>query len=331
LSETKGRKKAKIHIEEGNSASPSAPLCCLRSALIVFAGNLKNLGGFAVRYACFLFRSFFVFMLSMSLLLSPAIPALAGNGSDAVKNTLPGLSGLPPNIMKILMPPLPPGIPVPVPVPVPVPGVVVEKEKHRDRDYGSQRYDNRDYRHHQSDWRHDRHRDWRYRPYGSIHRSLPAEAFALSIAGAAFFYHMGVYYRHTHDGYVVVQAPLGARVRILPESCSTLYIDGRRYYDCNDVYYEPDGDEYIVIQRPSSHQYPEVEIGDEVRIKAEYLNVRSGPGERNRVIDKLYRGDIVEVGGIDREWYYVRLPNGQYGWIMRSYARFHRSKNEVKG
>jgi uncharacterized protein YgiM (DUF1202 family) len=164
-----------------------------------------------------------------------------------------------------------------------------------------------------------------------VYRSLPAEAFALSIAGAAFFYHMGVYYRHTHDGYVVVQAPLGARVRILPDNCSTLYLDGRRYYDCDEVYYEPDGDEYIVIERPSSHQYPDVEIGDEVRIKAEYLNVRSGPGERYRVIDKLYRGDIVEVGGIDREWYYVRLPRGQYGWIMRDYARFHRGKNEVKG
>lgn len=284
-----------------------------------------------MQHACFLFRGFLVLTLSMSLLLSPVIPASAQGSANAADNALPALSRLPPSIMKIMMPPLPPG--VPAPAPVPVPGVVVEREHRpsRDRHYVSHRYDNRDYRRHRPDWRYDRHMDWSYRSYGSVHRSLPAEAFALSIGGAALFYHMGVYYRHSHDGYVVVQAPLGARVRILPESCSTLSIDGRRYYDCDDVYYEPDGDEYIVIERPIRHQYPEVEVGDEVRVKALSLNVRSGPGERYRIVDKLYRGDIVEVGGIDRQWYYVRLPNGLYGWIMRDYARFHRSKGDAKG
>ncbi len=234
------------------------------------------------------------------------------------------------------MPPLPPGIPVPVPVPVP--GGPVFVEKHREpprpflgRDYRSNRYDNRDYRHNNSHWRNDRNRDWSHRSYGSIHRSLPAEAFALSVAGAAFFFHMGTYYRHTPTGYVVVQAPFGARVRVLPERCSTLFIDGRSYYNCDDVYYEPDGDDYVVIERPSGQYQAEVEVGDEVWVKAEFLNVRSGPGTRHRVVSKLYRGDIVEVGGIDGDWYYVRLSNGLYGWVMREHTRLHRSRHEVKG
>ncbi|MBU1568287.1 MAG: SH3 domain-containing protein [Proteobacteria bacterium] len=226
------------------------------------------------------------------------------------------------------MPPLPPGIPVPVPR---SPDFV---EKHREpdrpspgRDYGSNRHDNRDYRHDNSRWRNDRGRDWHPRSHGSVHRSLPAEAFALSVAGAAFFFHMGTYYRHTPTGYVVVQAPFGARVRALPERCSPLYIDGRRYYDCDDVYYEPQGDEYVVIERPSAQQAG-VEIGDEVRIKADFLNVRSGPGTRYRVVSNLYRDDIVEIGGMDGEWYYVQLPDGSYGWIMRGYIRLHRNRHK---
>ncbi len=224
------------------------------------------------------------------------------------------------------MPPLPPGIPVPVPVP----GSPVFVEKHRES-YGSNRHDSRDYRHNDSQSRHDRGRDWQHRSHGSVHRNLPVGALALSVAGAAFFFHMGNYYRHTPTGYVVVQAPFGARVRVLPERCSTLYIDGRSYYNCDDVYYEPDGDEYVVIERPSVQYQAEVEVGDEVRVKAEFLNVRSGPGTRYRAVGKLYRGDIVEIGGIDGEWYYVRLPNDLYGWIMREHTRLHRSRHEVKG
>jgi hypothetical protein len=266
------------------------------------------------------------------MLLSPALPVYARGKSDAHDNSLP----FPPGVhssLKVTMPPLPPGIPVPVP------GSPVFVEKHREperhspgRDYGSNRHDSRDYRHNDSRWRNDRGRDWPHRPHGSVHRSLPAEAFALSVAGAAFFFHMGNYYRHTPTGYVVVQAPFGARVRALPEErCSTLYIDGRRYYNCDDVYYEPDGDEYVVIERPSVQYQAEIEVGDEVRVKAEFLNVRSGPGTRYRAVSKLYRGDIVEIGGMDGEWYYVRLPNDLYGWIMREHTRLHRSRHEVKG
>lgn len=279
------------------------------------------------------FRSVIALIISGSLLLSPVIPVHARAGSDAIDGQIPLPPGIQPS-RKVMMPPLPPG--VPVPVPIPRSPVVVEKHREHQRhpagrDYGSYRHDGRDYRQHRPDWRHDRDRDWYHRPHGSVFRDLPAEVFALSVAGAAFFYHRGTYYRQSPAGYVVVQAPFGARVRALPESCSTLYIDGRRYYDCEDVYYESDGDDYIVIERPSGHYQVEVAVGDEVRIKAEFLNVRTGPGTRYRAVGKLYRGEIVEVGSIDDEWYYVRLPNGQYGWIMREYTRLYKSRNEAKG
>lgn len=278
-------------------------------------------------FCCF-GRFFLVFVLAGNLLFAPLFPAYARGRDDGGHGIpLPPGLPLPPGVradLRVTAPPLPPGVPIPVPR---VPYV----ERHRyppDRVYVSSRRDHRDYR----DRRDYRHRPdyYRHRPHGSVYHSLPAGFFALSVAGAAFFYHMGHYYRQTPAGYVVVQAPFGARVRVLPEECSDMYIDGRRYYDCNEVFYQPDGDEYIVIERPSGVRII-AEVGDEVRVKAEYLNVRSGPSTRHRSISKLYRGDVVEVGGVDGEWYYVQLANGQYGWIMRDYTRMHRTRHDVKG
>lgn len=282
-----------------------------------------------------LVRTLLVCVISGSFILSPVIPVYA-RGRSEVEINIPG-------------PPVPPGFPAPpglkvtsrhlppgIPVPVPVPRVSVEVERHHDRGrsdrhYRPDRYERRDYSRHKSDWRHDRdkYRHW-YRPHGSHYRSIPAEAFALSVAGGMFFFHMGNYYRRTNDGYVVVQAPLGARVRTLPDNCSSYYVDGRRYVVCDDVYYEPDGDEYIVIERPARGDY-RIEVGDEVRVKAESLNVRSGPGTRYEVVYQLYRGDVVEVGGIDADWYYVTLPNGSYGWVLREYTDLYRTRHEIKG
>ncbi len=130
---------------------------------------------------------------------------------------------------------------------------------------------------------------------------------------------MGNYYRQTDEGYVVVQAPLGARIRNLPERCSPLDIDGRRYFVCDDVYYEGDGDEFVVIEKPSSDDYL-VEVGEKVRIKADSLNVRSGPGKRFDIVGKLYRDDVVEVGGMEGEWYHVTPIDGAHGWILQEHA-----------
>jgi hypothetical protein len=258
-----------------------------------------------------LLRSFLIPILSTSLLLTPAFSAF-GRG-------LPGLPGMehgPP------LPPFPAGLPFPVPGP---PTVVVETGGHLD------------YRGHRS-YRHER-RDWRYehRPhggwsYGRVHRSLPAGVFTLHLGGAMFSYHSGTYYRHSPRGYVVVQAPVGARVRTLPDTCLPVDFEGRRYYDCNEVYYEGDGEDYVVIEGlPRTYVELIAVAGDEVRVRAESLNVRTGPGTRYQVVSKLYRGDIVEVDGSDQGWYHIILADGSYGWVLRDHTRFYRTKDEVKG
>lgn len=147
-----------------------------------------------------------------------------------------------------------------------------------------------------------------------------------------FSYHSGTYYRHSPRGYVVVEAPIGARVRTLPQTCLPVDFEGRRYYDCNEVCYEADGDDYVVIESlPRAYVELIAEVGDEVRVKADSLNVRTGPGTRYQTIGQLYRGEIVEVAGRDLDWYHIILADGSYGWVLRDHTRFYRTRDEVKG
>ncbi len=225
-----------------------------------------------------------------------------------------------PNLKVTVGRPLPPGVPLPR----------VEVEVSRDRygrDYRPPR--RHDYDRYRYDWRRDYYRHY-YRPHGHYYPSLPTGFLSLSLPGGLFYYHMGTYYRPSDGGYVAVPAPLGARIRVLPENCSPFYVDGRRYFVCDEVYYRPDGDDYVVIERPSRPDF-RVEVGDEVRINADFLNMRSGPGQSHRVVGQLYRGDVVEVGAIEGDWYYVGLSDKIYGWVKREYTTLYRASDEVKG
>ena len=311
------------------------------------------------------FRSVVILIISGSLLLTPVLPAYSRGKQDGMEDQ-PGTPAAPGGhpSKKVMMPPLPPGVPAPGPTPrlptvvdrhrdrQPAPVVrdnVPNRPPPADRQFGSNRYDRHDDRHDdrrpRTDWRNDHNRDWHPRPdwrndhgrdwhprsYGSVHRGLPLGALALSVAGAAVFFHSGNYYQQTPTGYVTVRAPFGARIRTLPESCLPVYIDGRRYYECEDVYYQPEGDEYIVIERPAGEYQLVAEVGDEVQISAEVLNVRSGPGVRYETIGMLYRGNIVEVNDVDGDWYSVRFGNDQFGWIMREHASLYKTRNDPKG
>lgn len=173
----------------------------------------------------------------------------------------------------------------------------------------------------------------RYHPpkyYGRVYRSLPSNVFSFYIGGTSFFYYSGIYYRQGAGGYVVVEAPIGARVRTLPSGCSYFYYNGDRCYACDDVFYREVGPDYVVIERPPRFARI-VGVGDEVIITADSLNVRSGPGKQYRVTSQFYRGDIVEVKAIENGWYYVRFANRTYGWIMQEYTNPYEVYYDPKG
>ena len=52
-----------------------------------------------------------------------------------------------------------------------------------------------------------------------------------------------------------------------------------------------------------------------VRVTAQVLNVRAGPGPNFPIITKVGRGTVLKVIGIRYGWLHVRRPAGVLGWV----------------
>ena len=89
------------------------------------------------------------------------------------------------------------------------------------------------------------------------------------------------------------------------------------------VYYEQQS---VVVSRPSvvySTRYgtPLKSTYGQVIVTAAELNVRSGPAPDRAVIGQVRKGDVLAVIDSIPSWFYVRQPNGRYGWVMDQYTR----------
>lgn len=60
---------------------------------------------------------------------------------------------------------------------------------------------------------------------------------------------------------------------------------------------------------------------DPLKVTAREVVVRAQPHSNAEVVAKLVRGDVVEVGGEDRQWYRVTLPGGGEGWVEQEAFR----------
>jgi len=58
----------------------------------------------------------------------------------------------------------------------------------------------------------------------------------------------------------------------------------------------------------------------QVKIIAKIVNIRSGPGLENTVINQAYRDETVDVIDAAQGWLYVKTGEGQYGWLMTQYT-----------
>lgn len=52
-----------------------------------------------------------------------------------------------------------------------------------------------------------------------------------------------------------------------------------------------------------------------VVVKAEVLNVRSGPGLAYDVTSQARKNEVLRVVGEENQWYKVQLDNGNSGWV----------------
>lgn len=148
--------------------------------------------------------------------------------------------------------------------------------------------------------------------------------------GGDYFFHSGRFYRHEPKGYFWVRPPLGIIAYSLPAAAITVLIGGLTYYVYDNVYYRRVPAGYQVVQVPTQtttvvHTPPAVAMdpedsGAQIVVTTKMLNVRSGPGINHPVINTTYMGNVLIIQGSSSDWYYVRLPDNTYGWVMKAFV-----------
>nr|WP_321400512.1 DUF6515 family protein [uncultured Desulfobacter sp.] len=163
--------------------------------------------------------------------------------------------------------------------------------------------------------------------HGPAFTHVPSGGQKVRHGGDDYFFHRGRFYRHEPKGYFWVRPPIGIIAYSLPAAAITVLIGGLTYYMYDDVYYRRVPAGYQVVQVPTQttiiHTPPAAPVnpgnsGAQVVVTAKILNVRSGPGMNHGVLTQTYMGNVLIVQGSSADWYYVRLPDNTYGWVMKS-------------
>lgn len=165
---------------------------------------------------------------------------------------------------------------------------------------------------------------------GPVFRHVPPGSQKIRHKKDNYFFHRGRYYRHGPKGYFWVRPPIGIISYSLPLAAVTVLIGGLTYYLYDNVYYRRVPAGYQVVQVPTQtttfvQTLPAVPMNPamseaQVVVTAKLLNVRSGPGINYAVLTRTYMGNVLIVQDSSPNWYYVRLPDNTYGWVMKSFV-----------
>ncbi len=147
---------------------------------------------------------------------------------------------------------------------------------------------------------------------------MPKGFIEISLGLNRIFYHGGAYYRREPRGYRVVTAPVGIVLSVLPPGFQVVAAGSSTYYWYGGVYYRQGPSGYMVMKDPICEPLSPVTTaeGDRVRVTANILNVRSGPGLHHSVMTRIHWGTVVVVRGHADGWLYVEVPGGTAGWVM---------------
>jgi uncharacterized protein YgiM (DUF1202 family) len=76
----------------------------------------------------------------------------------------------------------------------------------------------------------------------------------------------------------------------------------------------------VIVQRSYAPVYPPAAAGNWVSVATPILNVRSGPGMSFPIVGRVYQGDLLLTKGSAPQWFYVRLPGENFGWVMTEFT-----------
>ncbi|TFG89658.1 MAG: SH3 domain-containing protein [Syntrophobacterales bacterium] len=157
---------------------------------------------------------------------------------------------------------------------------------------------------------------------------LPLGFALLAVAGMEYYYHRGIYYRQLPDRYIETPPPTGAVVVQLPPGHITFQTGGDEYYYYGNVYYKRAPRGYTVVAPPyeasstdsiTKYQTASTTL-EQVKVTVHMLNVRSGPGMDHPIISQVPGETTMEVHGNAPAWFFVKLPSGEFGWVMEKFT-----------
>lgn len=167
----------------------------------------------------------------------------------------------------------------------------------------------------------------RYYSRSYIRPLLPLGFTFLLVDGLDYYYYRGLYYRHAEDRYVIVPPPVGAVIAELPAGFVTFRFNGIQHYYFGNAYYAEAPGGYKVVDPPYEAQtessmdtHAAVPAVSKVTVTPSILNVRSGPGMNHEIVFQVPRGMVLEIHGTAPDWLFVRLPSGEFGWVMAHYT-----------
>lgn len=202
---------------------------------------------------------------------------------------------------------------------VPPPSLAQPPNRHdAQRDHHEAQRDHEHADHSRYEWRRDRYVVARP-PAGPV-KSLPPGHASMRIGDRHYYEHGGEYYVRQPSGFVLVAPPVGVVVASLPVGALTLHIGGVVYFLAGGIYYRHGPYGYVVVTAPQPVPDTVGSAIQRVIVQAPLLNVRSGPGLEFSVVGRIEQGVSLPVFGSGPGWYYVRLPDGQYGWVMAQYT-----------
>ena len=165
--------------------------------------------------------------------------------------------------------------------------------------------------------------------YGHVVRKLPRGYRRVWHKSKPYYYIGGVFYTSGPSGFIVVRAPIGSIVVSLPVGFRRIWVSGAYFYTYGGTFYRRAPSGFIVVVAPSEVVLeeeapvlvqPSEAASGQVSVTASILNVRSGPDLSYPLIYQVQSGYILEVHGQSREWLYVELPNGEFGWVMAEFT-----------
>jgi len=165
--------------------------------------------------------------------------------------------------------------------------------------------------------------------YGHVVRKLPRGYRRTWYNSNPYYYMGGVFYTPGPTGFIVVRAPIGSIVVSLPVGFRRIWVSDAYYYTYGGTFYRRAPSGFVVVAQPADVVLeeeaprlvqPSEAAAGQVSVTASILNVRSGPNLGYPLIYQVHSGYILELHGQSREWLYVELPNGEFGWVMAEFT-----------